>query len=216
MPPGRSAGPRRRRGATREGVHPAWQGVTPDLIRQSNRKPGIPASRAKPLPRSAGVRSRVLVFRFSLLTERAAAWNRETAGPTGQCQNVPAGRTGRARRWCVHPLFCCARLGRRTRCPPSMRVKCTPHAGRHEAGPVSTWCGLCAVTNKTPGRTEESAEDETPAPVVGHCGSGAANGSAPPWCVTPPGRRPSPLRRTGGRRWRPAPAVPRTASRSRR
>src|SRR5258708_39570820 len=60
------AGPRRRRGATREGDHPAWQGVTPDLVRQSNRKPGIPASQAKPLPRSAGVRSRIFVVRFSL------------------------------------------------------------------------------------------------------------------------------------------------------
>jgi hypothetical protein len=55
MRPSRRAGPRRQRGAMREGDHPAWQGVTPDLTRQSDRKQGIPASRAKRLPRSAGV-----------------------------------------------------------------------------------------------------------------------------------------------------------------
>ena len=59
MRPGRSAGPRRRRGATREGDHPAWQGASA----ASNRKPGTPGSRAKPLPRSAGVRFRVRVDR---------------------------------------------------------------------------------------------------------------------------------------------------------
>src|SRR5580704_1042614 len=66
--PGRSAGPRRRRGATREGDRPAWQGGS----EASNRKPGTPGSRAKPLPRSAGVRSRVLVVRcLELPTETA-------------------------------------------------------------------------------------------------------------------------------------------------
>ena len=44
----------------------------------------------------------------------------------------------------------------------------------------------------------EGAEHEAAAPVVRHGGSGTATGSAPPWCVTPPGRRPSLRWRTGG------------------
>jgi hypothetical protein len=50
-----NAGPRQRRGVAGEGDHPAWQ-VGSEAI---DRRLGKPAARAKPLPRSAGVRSRI-------------------------------------------------------------------------------------------------------------------------------------------------------------
>jgi len=106
-------------------------------------------------------------------------------------------------------------LGRAcTWCAASLQPRTTLAGAATRAALV--WARFGHRLYTRPAANGEGAEVETPAPVVRHCGSGTANGSAPPWCVTPPGRRPSPLRRTGGRRWRPAPVAPRTASRSRR
>ena len=78
---GGSAGPRQRRGAMREGDHPAWQGAS----EARNRKPGIRASRAKPLPRSAGVRSTISHRSWSQPRVRADTALNAPRCPRGSC-----------------------------------------------------------------------------------------------------------------------------------
>jgi len=67
----------------REGDRPAWQGVS----EASARKPGTPASRAKPSPRSAGVRSRL---RIDHGPAPAALQRRGQGASQAQATNVEA------------------------------------------------------------------------------------------------------------------------------
>ena len=102
MRPGWSAGPRRRRGATREGDRPAWQGGS----EASNRKPGTPVSRAKPLPRSAGVRSRVLVVRcFHLPAEREGTEQGARRNQEASVMLLCGSKGDARRRRCVTPAW---------------------------------------------------------------------------------------------------------------